>query len=137
MKPVFPDGMNERQTRFVEAYLIDPNGKKAAIAAGYSSKGAEVTASKLLRNSKVRVALNEAIAARAERVEVKADDVLRDIDRIAKAAEGAGEYTAALKGRELLGKHLGLFTDKLEHSGDAALTVVVQSLAAPKKGKKP
>lgn len=129
--------MNERQTRFVEAYLIDPNGKKAAIAAGFSPKTAESQASRLLRNVKVKAALDKAIAARAERVEVKADDVLRDIDRIAKAAEGAGEYTAALKGRELLGKHLGLFTDKVEHSGEQALTVIVQSLAVSKKGQKP
>lgn len=169
--------MNERQTRFVEAYLIDPNGKKAAIAAGFSPKGAEVTASKLLRNPKVRRALDEAIAARAERVEVKADDVLRELLRLARVdlgeaydelgnlkslqdmpadvrraisglkttTEGKGDearqvlevkFWPKVQALELLGKHLGLFPNKVEHALDEGLTVVVQSLAAPKKVKK-
>lgn len=45
--------LTEKQRRFVEAYVLDPNGKKAAVAAGYSASGAEVTASKLLRHPKV------------------------------------------------------------------------------------
>lgn len=49
--------MTDRQRLFVEAYLLEPNGKKAAIAAGYSAATAEVTASKLLRHPKVSAEL--------------------------------------------------------------------------------
>jgi len=49
--------LTDRQRLFVEAYLLEPNGKKAAIAAGYSAKTAEVTASKLLRQPKVAAEL--------------------------------------------------------------------------------
>lgn len=54
--------LNSRQEAFVNAYVSDgcKNGKQAAIAAGYASKTAEVTASKLLRLGKVK----EAIEAR-------------------------------------------------------------------------
>ncbi|NKC30195.1 terminase small subunit [Falsiroseomonas selenitidurans] len=50
--------LTEKQSRFVEAYLLDPNGKKAAIAAGYAASSAEVTASKLLRHPKVAAELS-------------------------------------------------------------------------------
>lgn len=55
----------ERRERFVEAYITNGgNGKQAAITAGFAEKGAEVTASKLLREPKV----SEAIAQRAKSV---------------------------------------------------------------------
>jgi phage terminase small subunit len=46
--------LTEQQKRFVqELFKHNHNGKQAAIAAGYSEKSAEVTASRLLRNAKV------------------------------------------------------------------------------------
>lgn len=39
---------------FAREYLVDLNGKRAAIAAGYSKRSAEVTASRLLRKSRVQ-----------------------------------------------------------------------------------
>jgi len=112
--------MTPKQTLFVKEYLVDLNATQAAIRAGYSAKTAEQQGSRLLRNAQVAAAVESGQAERAERVEVKADDVLRDIKRIAGKAETAGEYGAALKGRELLGKHLGLWVDKVEHSGSIA-----------------
>ena len=46
--------LNPKQQRFVDEYLIDLNGKQAAIRAGYSEKTAEVQASRLLSNAKDR-----------------------------------------------------------------------------------
>ncbi|NOD91432.1 terminase small subunit [Ruegeria sp. HKCCD4884] len=60
--------LNPRQRAFVLAYLADPNGKKAAISAGYAEGSAEVTASKLLSNAKVA----RAIAEGRKQVESKA-----------------------------------------------------------------
>lgn len=125
--------MNPKQATFVREYLVDLNATQAAIRAGYSAKTAEQQGPRLLGHVEVAAAIKAGMAARAARLDLKADDVLTDIARIAKAAELAGEYGAALKGRELLGKHLKLFTDKVEHSGDATLTVIVQSLAEVKK----
>lgn len=52
--------MTPKQAAFVAAYLVDSNGKKAAIKAGYSKAGAEVAASRLLRHPKVAEALKKA-----------------------------------------------------------------------------
>ncbi len=51
--------LSPQQVAFVEAYLIDPNGEKAAIAAGYSPKTAASQASRLLRHVKVVAALEQ------------------------------------------------------------------------------
>ncbi len=68
--------MTPKQQRFVDEYPIDLNGTQAAIRAGYSKRGAEVTASKLLRNPKVAAAVAEAKAERSERTKIDADWVL-------------------------------------------------------------
>lgn len=46
-------GLTPRQRRFALEYLLDLNGKQAAIRAGYSPRTAEQQASRLLRNVKV------------------------------------------------------------------------------------
>lgn len=75
--------LNPNQARFVEEYLVDLNATQAAIRAGYSERSAHVTGTRLLANAKVREAVDEAKRARAERVEVKQDTVLRELLRIA------------------------------------------------------
>lgn len=51
--------LTDKQSRFVEAYLLEPNGTKAAIAAGYAENSAAITASRLLSHAKVVAALAE------------------------------------------------------------------------------
>ena len=75
--------LNSRQSRFVEEYLVDLNGKQAAIRCGYSKATAEAQASRLLRNVQGRVALENAMKARSKRTEVTADRVLNELARIA------------------------------------------------------
>jgi phage terminase small subunit len=50
--------LTDKQAKFVDAYLIEPNGKKAAIAAGYSAATAEAAASRLLRHVGVAAELD-------------------------------------------------------------------------------
>ena len=74
-----------KQSRFVEEYLIDLNGKQAAIRAGYSAKAAEVQAARLLGYVNVQQALQTAIEARSKRTQVTADRVVVELARIAFA----------------------------------------------------
>jgi phage terminase small subunit len=45
---------NQKEENFCQEYIKDGNGKRAAIAAGYAKRSAEVTASKKLRITKVK-----------------------------------------------------------------------------------
>lgn len=112
----------------MKEYLVDLNATQAAIRAKYSAKTAHSAGPRLLEHVGVRAALDIALAERAARLGVKAEDVLGDVARIAAKAETEGEYSAALRGRELLGKHVGMWIDKVEHAG---------SIARPLQGKSP
>lgn len=82
-------GLTPRQQRFVDEYLIDSIGKQAAIRAGYSPKTAEAQASRLLSIAKVREAVDAAKIRQQDRLEIKADVILGELLRIARADLGA------------------------------------------------
>ena len=71
--------MTPKQDAFVREYLIDLNATQAAIRAGYSVRTAEQAGSRLLSDVKISVAHKEAMDARAARVELSADRVLREL----------------------------------------------------------
>ncbi len=102
------------------------NGAKAMVAAGYTGRNPAKLASDLLKKPHVRAAVDAELKRISKRLNLTATKVLGDIERIANKAEGAGEYNAALKGKELLGKHLKLFTEKHEHGGIGGGPVLFQ-----------
>lgn len=75
--------LTAKQTQFVAEYLIDLNATQAAIRAGYSTKTAQRIGSENLLKPVVATALTEAMKARGVRTEVTADDVVREITRLA------------------------------------------------------
>ena len=77
--------LNEKQKRFVSEYIIDLNAKQAAIRAGYSPKGAEPQASRLLSNAKVQVEIAKAMEDRGKRTGITQDRVLAELSAIAFA----------------------------------------------------
>lgn len=134
--------LTAKQQRFKEEYLIDLNATQAAIRAGYSAKTAQEQGSRLLSNVMVAEALAQAQQKRSDRTEITQDHVLNVINetvdrcrqvrpvldksgnRVLVETEDGEEVPAftfdapnVLRGAELLGKHLKMFTDKHEHSG--------------------
>lgn len=75
----------EKRSIFVREYLVDRNGTRAAIAAGYAPKSASVTSCRLLRNAKVRAEVSELTEQKLERLEITADAVLQELAKIAFA----------------------------------------------------
>ncbi|QNK65890.1 terminase small subunit [Variovorax sp. PAMC26660] len=75
--------LTKKQQRFVDEYLIDLNGKQAAIRAGYTVRRAEVTASELIANRKVSEAITQKMQIRAQRTGITQDRVLQELARIA------------------------------------------------------
>ena len=131
-----------KQAKFVEEYLIDLNATQAAIRAGYSQKTARQIAAENLTKPVIQEAVAQGFKKRSERVEVDQDYVLSTIvDTVERCRQAkpvtdrqgepiltetpngdvvpafAFDSRAVLKGAELCGKHLGMFIDKVEHTG--------------------
>ena len=127
--------LTDKQTAFVREYLVDLNATQAAIRAGYSERTASRIGPQLLGKTWVREALEKAQAKRARRVEVTQDYVLSNLVEVVERTmqrapvldrkgeqvtdeEGRAVWTFDAKGAnralELLGKHLGIFTDKVK-----------------------
>ena len=74
--------LSPKRERFCQEYIIDLNGKQAAIRSGYSEVSAEVTASRLLSDVKVKARIAQLMAERAKRCEVKQDDVIVELKHL-------------------------------------------------------
>ena len=75
--------MNAKQEMFVREYVRDLNASKAALRAGYSPKTAPSQAHDLLKKPEIQEAIKKRMDARAQKVEVSTNDVLRELKRIA------------------------------------------------------
>lgn len=137
------DKLTPKQSAFVHEYLVDLNATQAAIRAGYSAKTACEQASRLLADVKIAEAVKAAMDARAERTEITADYVLDGIKSLVERCIQAeavkdnqgnltGEYkfeaASALRGYELLGKHLGLFPNKVDVSVKDEISAILESV---------
>jgi phage terminase small subunit len=159
--------LRPKQRRFVEEYLIEFNGTKAAIRAGYSAKTAREIAAENLTKPLIQMAISEEVEKRGKRCELTADRVLLEISRLAFAdirgafdehgrlkpvrdldddlapavaavevSVGFTDITKKIKSKKIksditkkiklwdkgsalerLGRHLGLFVERTEHTG--------------------
>lgn len=74
--------LTPKQRAFVREYLIDLNATQAAIRAGYSESGASVEGCRLLANVKIAAAVDAAMKLRAERTDITAEMVLKELAKI-------------------------------------------------------
>ena len=132
--------LTPKQQRFVEEYLTSLNATQAAIRAGYSEKTAKEIGSENLTKPNIQKAIQEAQNKLSERTGITQNYVLKNIQKVVErcmqqeavlARDGSPllvegpegdlaclfefKETGALKGLELLGKHLGMFKEKIEH----------------------
>lgn len=106
--------LTPKQQAFVDEFLVDLNQTQAAIRCGYSPKSAPYSARLVMGKAHVRDAIARAMNERAARTKIRADVVLEALVRIALKAESKEDFSAATRGWELVGRHLKLFTDRLE-----------------------
>lgn len=136
--------MTEKQKRFADEYLIDCNATRAYKAAYPSTKKdvtARVNGSKLLTNANIKAYIDEQLEKihdekTADAKEVMeyltsvmrgehSDEVLRLIGDGVQVKDSLIAATKdRLKAAELLGKRYGLFTDKLNISGEAPVIII-------------
>lgn len=125
-----------RRKRFVEEYLVDPTPAwRVAERAGYKGTNGvlRATACRLLADSEIQEAIGKATEERAQRTQITQDYVITTIkETIDRCRQGVPavvtredgptlEWTfnaqGVLRGCELLGKHLGMFKERHEHTG--------------------
>lgn len=150
-----PRELSRRERRFAEEYAVDLSLGKAAKRAHVSDDSATAYLNKQNVRDYIQALMDEA----AKRSAISADYVLSTIqDTIERCREAApvmrynkktGEYeesgkfkfdsAAVLKGCELLGRHLVLFTDKTETHQVTSIAEVDAQLAdmLKKLGEKP
>lgn len=116
--------LTDKQRIFVDEYLIDLNGTRAAIRAGYSEKSAREIASQNLTKLNIQKAIEKAFNERKARVLVTQDDVVNGLLDEAKNKDEGASHSARVSAWAHLGKHLGMFTDKVEVSGGLAIDAI-------------
>jgi phage terminase small subunit len=113
--------LTPKQARFVEEYLIDLNATQAATRAGYSAKTAKQQGSLLLTYTDVQEAVMARQKKRVAKTQVTQAFVLDRLALIATECSNKNgklwDPTAARGALQLLGKHLGMFSDKVMLGG--------------------
>ena len=112
--------LTDKQKRFADEYLIDMNATAAYLRAGYNSSeaAARVSASKLLTNPNIVEYIESKQKRLSVKTEITAEWVIQEFIENHKMARELGELQASNKALENIGKHIGMFTTKIEHSGE-------------------
>ena len=74
--------LTRKQQSFVLEYMIDKNATLAAKRCGYAENSAHVTGCRLLKNAKVAEYLRITVGEQQERLQIRADDILRELYKI-------------------------------------------------------
>ena len=118
--------LTDKQSRFVDEYLIDSNATRAYIAAGYSPKLANTHASKLLRNATIAELIDEKRQIISKKLNVTRESIIQDLLDIIEAQKN--EFPGiAIKGIEVLNKMQGWDKpiEQKEETNDTNITVEI------------
>lgn len=106
--------LNPKQLRFAQEYVIDLNGKRATIEAGYSPKTAYSKSSQLLKIVKIKEYIASLEKETAKRNEIKLDEIVLGIREVISKCKASKPYQSAqlLKAYELLAKMGGYLREQ-------------------------
>lgn len=127
-----------KQEAFCLEYLVDFNATQAAIRAGYGENTAHQVGYENLNKHEIASKIEALKAERNKRVQISVDDVLRDLikikdislqnfckkDEVGNTVNDALDKASAIKVSELLGKHLAMWTDKMDLNLNAKVNIV-------------
>lgn len=132
--------LTKKQRRFADEYLIDCNGTKAAIRAGYSPRTANEQAAKLMANKKIKDYISEKLEEISSERLAEAQEVLEYLTAVMRGQhreqilrlDGNGVQVIdnikvsareRLKAAELIGKRYGMFKDNLDVGGSIPVVI--------------
>lgn len=120
--------LTAKQQMFCKEYLIDLNATQAAIRAGYSEKTARVIGGENLLKPAISDEIQRLMAIRSKKTGITAEWVLEGIENLTNRLVDSEDPKAAYKGFELAGKHLALFTEKVELEGNVQVTQIERKI---------
>lgn len=82
-------GLHQRRTRFIKEYLLDQNATRAAIAAGYSEKGARVQGCRLLADPNIAAEVNKKNAETNNKLDLTVERLKQELARLCYYDPGA------------------------------------------------
>ncbi|EPF6070342.1 terminase small subunit [Acinetobacter nosocomialis] len=105
---------DERHEKFCQAYIANPKLRisEAGEAAGYEHRQ---NAWSVYKRQDVQDRIAYLNLERMADLRVDQYMVIKNLRDIAEQAMAEGEFSAANKANELLGKHMNMFTDKVQH----------------------
>ena len=104
--------MTTQQRRFVDEYLVDLDGKKAAIRAGYSVATASVCSSKLLDKPHIRAEIHRRRKPLEDKQIMTALEVLQELSGIARSK--AAKDCDRIQALKPIGTYYGSFVKRVE-----------------------
>jgi hypothetical protein len=99
--------LTAKQARFVAEYLVDGNGARAAVAAGYGRAGARVAAHRLLTRANVQKALQARQTADATRLSTQREDVIQGLLGAIQDAKAKRDPGAMISGWATIARLMG------------------------------
>ena len=109
--------LTNKQQLFVKHYMVNMNATDAyrkAYGDDKSDNTCAASGAKLLRNAKIAEAVAKVFNNTVKKLKLDEDFVLDRLVRVYDVAMESKNYSSALKALELIGKHLGMFKDKVE-----------------------
>jgi phage terminase small subunit len=117
--------LSPKQQRFVDEYLIDLNATQAATRAGYSQKTASSQGERLLRNAEIQRAIAIGQSKLATKAELNAQWVIDQLRKESQREGRSSSPSARVRAIELIGKHIGMFRDIVEHLNSQPIAIEV------------
>lgn len=126
-------GLTEKQKRFCEYYIENPNATDAAIRAGYAKGTAYSIGAENLRKPQIQQYIAEVMESLQKDRIASADEVLQYLTGVMRGEiKDQFDMDASIQDRnraaELLGKRYKLFVDKQEVSGSLEGVTIINDI---------
>lgn len=109
--------LTPKQQRFVDEYMVDHCGAKAAIRAGYARPQARSAASELLTKPNVKAAIAAKQIALSKKLDITVDTVAAELEEARSLAMRGRQPAAAVSASMGKARLMGLIVEKHRHSG--------------------
>ena len=115
-----------KQQRFIEEYVVDLCGTKAAIRAGYAEDFAQQQASQMLRKPHIKAEIEKLKEDIAIKSMITREMVIQGLIDEAKYLGEGSSHSARVSSWAHLGKYLNMFTENVQIKG----TMEVKSISS-------